>query len=73
MKLPQFHLAEFLVTVTFVSIFVCFVVRAWGDSFFLFHAIVGSAMILPLPYLLILVVIRHYREQARTSRMKGEK
>ena len=62
MQLPRWAPAELLLAIASIGLFVVLAVRTWGDLFFL-HGLAIAGLFLLLGYLLIVIMMRQYREQ----------
>ena len=62
MKLPQFNLAEFLLAVVFVGLFVAVAARTWGESYIV-QELVTMAVLLFATYLLLALMIHQHRSR----------
>ncbi|WZO97460.1 hypothetical protein EP7_004494 [Isosphaeraceae bacterium EP7] len=63
MRFISFHFSmPIKLAVVFVSVFIALAVKTWGGFFFV-HGLVIAGIFLVLGYLLLLCIMRQYREQ----------
>jgi hypothetical protein len=67
MARPQYNLAELLLAVVFVGLFVALAARTWGGFFFI-QGLVTAAVLLLATYLLLVLMIRQHRSRSSEVR-----
>jgi hypothetical protein len=61
MSSPGFHLAEFVLAVAFIGLFLGTTLKTWGGFFFV-QGLVTAAVILFVTYLVLVTMIRRHRD-----------
>ncbi|ODU01392.1 MAG: hypothetical protein ABS79_01775 [Planctomycetes bacterium SCN 63-9] len=59
---PRWNLAEFLLAITFLSLFAATVAKSWDGLLFL-HTLAGTGILLFLGYCVLVLMIRQHRER----------
>ncbi len=61
MLAPRFHLANLILAALFVGLFAAQAAMTWGGFFFI-HGLVGTAVVLFVAYLLIVIMVSQHRD-----------